>query len=243
VEALSQSANTLGCASGSWRIWSLSDGYVDLPAGSLRYPNNKVRRQTEPPQRDASLVRLSVNCFLFDRSGIDRVLIDCGAGGSWDPSMGHLVEAMAEAGIDTSSVTMIALTHAHGDHINGLLMPDGRRAFNGLRKIVIGEDAVEEFLAEPVLEGSFVHSLPQLTEEIGWPIIYGRWIYLGMLGAIWVIFSTLTRTMSYSAATLSTFPPHSFPVPSLPGPMTMTKPWRGLAGSSCSRTQQMHVRG
>jgi len=152
VEALSQSANTLGCASGSWRIWSLSDGYVDLPAGSLRYPNNKVCRQTEPPQRDSSLVRLSVNCFLFDRSGMDRVLIDCGAGGSWDPSMGHLVEAMAEAGIDMSSITMIALTHAHGDHINGLLMPDGRRAFNGLRKIVIGEDAVEEFLAEPVLE-------------------------------------------------------------------------------------------
>ncbi|MDI3559137.1 MBL fold metallo-hydrolase [Bradyrhizobium sp. Arg816] len=152
MKVLSQSPNTLCCASGSWRIWSLSDGYVDLPAESLKHPGNKVGRQIEPPQRDASLVRLSVNCFLFDRSGMDRVLIDCGAGGSWDPSMGHLVEAMAEAGIDASSVTMIALTHAHGDHINGLLMPDGRRAFNDLRKIVIGEDAVEEFLAEPVLE-------------------------------------------------------------------------------------------
>jgi len=149
VEVLSQSANTLGCASGSWKIWSLSDGYVDLPAESLRYPNDN--RQTESPQRADSLVRLSVNCFLFDRSGIDRVLIDCGAGGSWDPSMGHLVEAMAEAGIDTSSITMIALTHAHGDHINGLLMPDGRRAFSNLSKIVIGDEAVEGFLAEPEL--------------------------------------------------------------------------------------------
>jgi glyoxylase-like metal-dependent hydrolase (beta-lactamase superfamily II) len=152
VKALSQSANALGCASGSWRIWSLSDGYIDLPAECLEYPSDKVCKQTEPPQQDASLVRLSVNCFLFDRFGMDRVLIDCGAGGSWDPTMGHLVEAMAEAGIDPSSVTMIALTHAHGDHINGLLMPDGRRAFNGLRKIVIGEDAVEEFLAEPALQ-------------------------------------------------------------------------------------------
>ncbi|WP_283807528.1 MBL fold metallo-hydrolase [Bradyrhizobium retamae] len=152
LEVISQSANTLGCASGSWRIWSVSDGYVDLPAETLKYPNNKICRQAESPQRNDSLVRLPVNCFLFDRSGMDRVLIDCGAGGSWDPSMGHLVEAMAEAGIDTSSITMIALTHAHGDHINGLLMPDGRRAFNGLRKIVIGQDAVEEFLAEPALE-------------------------------------------------------------------------------------------
>ncbi len=151
MEFLSQSVNTLGCTSGSWKIWSLSDGYVDLPAKSLRYPSNKICKQTEAPQREDSLVRLSVNCFLFDRSGIDRVLIDCGAGASWDPSMGHLGEAMAEAGLDSSSITTVALTHAHGDHINGLLTPDGRRAFNNLRKIVIGEDAVEEFLAEPKL--------------------------------------------------------------------------------------------
>jgi glyoxylase-like metal-dependent hydrolase (beta-lactamase superfamily II) len=151
VEFLSQSANTLSWASGSWKIWSLSDGYVDLPAESLKYPNDRFGKETEPSQRNDSLVRLSVNCFLFDRSGIDRVLIDCGAGGSWDPSMGHLGEAMAEAGIDTSSITMVALTHAHGDHINGLLTPDGRRAFNNLSKIVIGEDAVEGFLAEPNL--------------------------------------------------------------------------------------------
>ncbi len=151
MEVLSQSANTLGCASGSWKIWSLSDGYVDLPAALLRDPNNKISSQAGSPQRDDSLVRLSVNCFLFDRSGIDRVLIDCGAGSSWEPSMGHLGEAMAVAGIDTSSITMIALTHAHGDHINGLLTPDGRRAFNNLSKIVIGKDAVEGFLAEPKL--------------------------------------------------------------------------------------------
>lgn len=151
VEFLSQSANTLACASGSWKIWSLSDGYVDLPAALLRYPDNRISSQTGSPQRDDSLVRLSVNCFLLDRSGIDRVLIDCGAGSSWETSMGHLGAATAEAGIETSSITMIALTHAHGDHINGLLTPDGRPAFNNLSKIVIGKDAVEEFLAEPKL--------------------------------------------------------------------------------------------
>ena len=29
----SQSANTLGCVSGSRKIWSLSDGHVDMPGG------------------------------------------------------------------------------------------------------------------------------------------------------------------------------------------------------------------
>ncbi|KRR16398.1 hypothetical protein CQ14_16085 [Bradyrhizobium lablabi] len=65
--------------------------------------------------------------------------------------MGHLWKAMAEAGIDSSSITVVALTHAHGDHINGLLMPDGQRAFKNLSRIVIGEDAVQGFLAEPKL--------------------------------------------------------------------------------------------
>ncbi|WP_063800480.1 MBL fold metallo-hydrolase [Bradyrhizobium lablabi] len=149
MEFLSQSANTFGYASGAWSIWSLSDGYVDLPAETLRYPNDKSDRQSS--RRKDSLVRLSVNCFLFDRCNEDRVLIDCGAGGSWDPSMGHLWKAMAEAGIDSSSITVVALTHAHGDHINGLLMPDGQRAFKNLSRIVIGEDAVQGFLAEPKL--------------------------------------------------------------------------------------------
>jgi hypothetical protein len=78
---------------------------------------------------------------------------------------------MKEARIDRSSVATIALTHAHGDHINGLLMPDVGRAFDGLRKIAIGEDALGEFLAEPVLEEFRQLLAPPLTEETGWPII------------------------------------------------------------------------
>jgi glyoxylase-like metal-dependent hydrolase (beta-lactamase superfamily II) len=147
----SRSANALGCASGSWRIWSLSDGYVDLPAESLKESDNRMCRQTGSPPRERSLVRLSVNCFLFDRSGGDRVLIDCGAGGSWDPSMGHLEKAMAEASIEPSSITTLALTHAHRDHVNGLLTRNGQRAFSNLSKIFIGEDAVASFLDEPQL--------------------------------------------------------------------------------------------
>ena len=151
MKLLSQSANILACASGSSIVWSLSDGYIDLPAKLLRDPNEKASNQIASQQRKQPLVRLSVNCFLIDRLGVDRVLIDCGAGGSWDPSVGHLEEAMCEAGIDASSITMVALTHAHGDHINGFRTPDGRRAFRNLNKIVIAEDAVEDFLAEPCL--------------------------------------------------------------------------------------------
>src|SRR5579871_3987396 len=41
---VSESANAVGCLSGSWSFWSLSDGYVDLPAHLLREPDDGVHR-------------------------------------------------------------------------------------------------------------------------------------------------------------------------------------------------------
>lgn len=59
---------------------------------------------------------------------------------------------MAEASIDPSSITIIALTHAHRDHINGFLTRDGRELFPNLSRIVMAEDAVARFLDEPQLK-------------------------------------------------------------------------------------------
>ena len=131
----SQSANTLSCTSGSWKIWSLSDGHVDMSADLLRRGPG-LGKYTLPgsSRQEPSLVRLSVNCFLLEGAGNNGVLIDCGAGGQWQPSLGHLDSAMAEAGIDPSSIGVVALTHTHLDHLNGLITRDGRVAFANLSR-------------------------------------------------------------------------------------------------------------
>src|SRR4029453_6225087 len=91
----SQSANTLSCTSGSWKIWSLSDGHVDMPADLLRRgPGLGKYTLAQQP----SLVRLSVNCFLLEGAGNSGVLIDCGAGGQWESWLGPLEGAMAGGG-------------------------------------------------------------------------------------------------------------------------------------------------
>lgn len=142
----SQSANSLGCSSGSWKIWSLCDGYVDMPADLLRRgPGLGSFALPGPSGPEPSLVRLSVNCFLVEGPGNHRTLIDCGAGGRWEPSLGHLDKAMTEADIDPASIAVVALTHTHLDHLNGLLTLDGRDAFANLVRIVIAHDAVALF--------------------------------------------------------------------------------------------------
>ena len=156
----SQSANALSCISGSWKVWSLSDGHVDMSADLLRRGPGlgKYTLAQEP-----SLVRLSVNCFLLERSEGPGVLIDCGAGGQWEPSLGHLDRTMAEAGIDLSSIGTVALTHTHLDHLNGLITRDGREAFANLNRIVIAHDAVAGFVDEPHLE-RFRHLLAPVSD-------------------------------------------------------------------------------
>lgn len=145
----SQSANALSCTSGSWKIWSLSDGHVDMSADLLRRGPGLGKYTLN---EGASLVRLSVNCFLLEGAGTHGVLIDCGAGGQWEPSLGHLDTTMAEAGIDPSSIGTVALTHTHLDHLNGLITRDGRVAFKNLGRIVIAHDAVAGFVDKPHLE-------------------------------------------------------------------------------------------
>jgi glyoxylase-like metal-dependent hydrolase (beta-lactamase superfamily II) len=126
-------------------IISLRDGYVDMPPSRLR---NDSDEPLDPLPDAVPLVggnlRLSVNAFLVI-DGARSLLVDTGASNSWHPTMGSLLDGLDEAGIGRETITDVAITHTHADHVNGLIAPDGSDAFPRLEQIFVGAGDVATF--------------------------------------------------------------------------------------------------
>lgn len=61
--------------------------------------------------------------------GTETVLIDCGYGTAGAPAMGRVGANLRAAGIAPESVSAVFITHAHGDHINGVLTKEEALAY------------------------------------------------------------------------------------------------------------------
>lgn len=112
---------------------------IALHDGALAFPNDTtVFGIGQSPRAVAALLEAagapsdslhaSIQPLLVKTS--DRVLLfDTGAGTNLGPGAGHLATAMAAAGIDPRSVTDIFISHAHGDHVGGLVNAAGSLVF------------------------------------------------------------------------------------------------------------------
>lgn len=110
-----------------------------LRDGTLSFPNdNKVFGVGHTPAEVAALLssagqptdslQLSLQPLLVRTA--DRVMLfDTGAGANFGPSAGRLLQSMAEAGFAQATVTDIFISHAHGDHVGGLVNASGELNF------------------------------------------------------------------------------------------------------------------
>lgn len=130
-------AQTSQAVEGSFSIGELTA--IPLRDGGIEFPNdNKIIAVGKKPEDVAQLLSaagvptdklsLTITPLLVKTS--DRVLLfDTGAGANFGPSAGSLTKSMGDAGIDASGVTDIFISHAHGDHVGGLITAEGVLAY------------------------------------------------------------------------------------------------------------------
>lgn len=114
---------------GDLELVSLRDGGFIMPNNGSIFGLNASPKTVAEVLRAAGAptdtVRLDVDCLLLKTAG-RRVLFDTGLG----PTMhGALPGSLALAGVSPAAITDVLITHAHGDHVGGLLDAEGRSAF------------------------------------------------------------------------------------------------------------------
>jgi N-acyl homoserine lactone hydrolase len=110
------------------KIHALTTGTVSVKHGFL-FPRHGARRQLDLFLPGASSEPLPIHCWAIEHDGILR-LVDTGdtaAARNVPFARMHvrqdqeLPAAMAAAGLELDDVSEVVLTHAHGDHIDGLV--------------------------------------------------------------------------------------------------------------------------
>ncbi len=116
---------------GDARVTALMDGVVPLPRQQLKGVT---------PQRIESLLdrryvpespkgmQTAVNAYLVERAG-QVVLIDAGAAACFGDGLGQVLRNLRASGYRPEDVSAVLLTHAHPDHLCGVLEPQGAIAF------------------------------------------------------------------------------------------------------------------
>ena len=114
------------------KLHSFSDGSMNLPIESVFYDIFGDDRQKflKAAQVLDGIWRRPVNVNLLE-IGDRKILFDVGSGINFLPTLGELPAALDAADVDISAITDVVFTHAHPDHIWGilddfddLLMPD-----------------------------------------------------------------------------------------------------------------------
>lgn len=116
---------------GELEMTVLTDGHITLAPVQAAFPNGSENAEKALLQRSfrpTDGVDLGMNMLLI-KKGNGYILIDTGAGPAFGPSSGWLLQSMADAGIRPENITDIIISHAHPDHIGGLLTKEGKPVF------------------------------------------------------------------------------------------------------------------
>ncbi|MBY0613718.1 MAG: MBL fold metallo-hydrolase [Beijerinckiaceae bacterium] len=118
---------------GDFEVTVVSDGVLDLGTLAGVYPGTPkptvdgfLKSELQPVDKALT----PENCLVVN-TGDKLVLIDSGVGSysTFGAGAGRLVKTLASAGIKAEDIDTILLTHAHIDHVSGIMGDDGKRLY------------------------------------------------------------------------------------------------------------------
>jgi len=116
------SCSTQAISLGSAKLTTISDGSLVLPGRFIfePMPQDALTELLDTFKVDKKTLVPECNVVLF-QDDVNTVLFDVGSGPDFMPSSGKLLENLELAGVTPQDVTHVVFTHAHPDHIWGLL--------------------------------------------------------------------------------------------------------------------------
>ena len=124
-------------------ILIFSDGQMTFntpqPTFAPEVPKAKFDVESKKLHLSTDAVDLAINIMLV-KTPNRTILIDAGMGKHFGDSQGKLLENLISAGISPDAITDILITHAHRDHIGGLVTNDDRIIFPNAQYHISNEE-------------------------------------------------------------------------------------------------------